>query len=536
MGETRLSSRSGYGKESLGMQSRENDAILKVKAGIETAKQGQIELAREAAKEALLLSPITADVWHYAGVIFKLTGETSLALEHFDRALELKPDFHFSQVEIATIHQSCGNVDEAKRWLEKAIECAPDHIPAYRILAKLNKQKGDTREALRLLQTAMLIGSRDDDVLRDAVEILIWHSERGGAADMLSGVLSARPISPDLELLYIQLLTELARYGEVLNFCKGSNLTNNIHYRSAVRMYSGHARLAMAVNRREIIRDAEIIERSQAWLSPKDVYSTIQRSLETRVPFSLIRLGDGEARIFAYLESRNQKISIPQEESFAIGDLIWQNWFGESLDDTKPNDLERLSGEISRCLKGADVIGVPTSKRLKVDNLHFGYLAYLLNDLKEVTNIKTVKFADAFVNYELHRSDPFLSKLLSELDFIGVISPHSGLAEKLAARNGIKTRVSYVVPGEMRLPNNYGAIKGRGHFPGRFEEIIQQIEIPHKGAFFLVAAGILGKIYCQRVKDLGGIAIDIGAIADAWSGYETRPGQYNATPDWVLPY
>ena len=40
--------------------------------------------------------------------------------------------------------------------------------------------------------------------------------------------------------------------------------------------------------------------------------------------------------------------------------------------------------------------------------------------------------------------------------------------------------------------------------------------------FFLVAAGFLGKIYCNEIKNKGGISIDIGSTADIWMGYSTR--------------
>lgn len=51
---------------------------------------------------------------------------------------------------------------------------------------------------------------------------------------------------------------------------------------------------------------------------------------------------------------------------------------------------------------------------------------------------------------------------------------------------------------------------------------MREIEIPFRGACFVVAGGLLGKIYCERIRELGGIALDIGALADAWMGHDTR--------------
>ena len=60
------------------------------------------------------------------------------------------------------------------------------------------------------------------------------------------------------------------------------------------------------------------------------------------------------------------------------------------------------------------------------------------------------------------------------------------------------------------------------HFPNRFEDIQSKIEVAYLGEVFLVAAGFLGKFYCQTIKERGGIALDIGSAADYWLGYQTR--------------
>ena len=62
-----------------------------------------------------------------------------------------------------------------------------------------------------------------------------------------------------------------------------------------------------------------------------------------------------------------------------------------------------------------------------------------------------------------------------------------------------------------------------------------ELEVPYRGAVFLVAGGLLGKIYCHRIRELGGIALDIGALADAWVGINTRGTVLDASLRTVLP-
>ena len=62
------------------------------------------------------------------------------------------------------------------------------------------------------------------------------------------------------------------------------------------------------------------------------------------------------------------------------------------------------------------------------------------------------------------------------------------------------------------------------HFPDRFTAIMADIAAsPQQRRVWLVAAGILGKLYCDAVRRSGGVAIDIGSIADGWCGKLTRP-------------
>jgi hypothetical protein len=67
------------------------------------------------------------------------------------------------------------------------------------------------------------------------------------------------------------------------------------------------------------------------------------------------------------------------------------------------------------------------------------------------------------------------------------------------------------------------AINGK-HYPDQFNTINCSISRPLNGKLFLVAAGILGKFYCHTIKRNGGIALDIGSIADGWMNCDTRPG------------
>jgi hypothetical protein len=52
------------------------------------------------------------------------------------------------------------------------------------------------------------------------------------------------------------------------------------------------------------------------------------------------------------------------------------------------------------------------------------------------------------------------------------------------------------------------------------------------GMLVLVAAGILGKIYCHAISEKGGIAIDVGSVLDLCAGHSHTRGEYRLHP-WL---
>jgi hypothetical protein len=56
----------------------------------------------------------------------------------------------------------------------------------------------------------------------------------------------------------------------------------------------------------------------------------------------------------------------------------------------------------------------------------------------------------------------------------------------------------------------------------RFSDINAELKHTPPGTTCFVAAGLLGKLYCHTLKGAGCTAIDIGSVADAWIGEDTR--------------
>ena len=288
----------------------------------------------------------------------------------------------------------------------------------------------------------------------------------------------------------------------------------------AIAAQAAHAALSHAQDRDALVARARDRELSPAFLPTQQLHDLLSAAIAARRPLSLIRLGDGEGR---FLLSRRADLRGPlqPDQAQAIARLMWSVWFGGDIAAAEPR-LDEIMRAFEAAVRDADMVGLPSAARLAADDATFGYLAVIEHFVAGLPARADRLIVDAYCNLDLDRADPFLAGLLGGLDFLGVISPHPDLAARLQERLGIGEIASYDIPGEGRLGRLREADDRGRHFPEVYDRLMAELTMPHPGAVFLVAGGLLGKIYCGRIRELGGIAIDIGAIADAWMGYNTR--------------
>jgi hypothetical protein len=121
--------------------------------------------------------------------------------------------------------------------------------------------------------------------------------------------------------------------------------------------------------------------------------------------------------------------------------------------------------------------------------------------------------------------------LFNLVDSVSYISCHT-LASFLTQTYGLASRQEFIIPGEHAYIELFSTASEseslvdyrsseEPFYPIVFEAVCDAID-PLPGEIYLVGAGILGKIFCNIIKERGGIALDIGSMADYWLGHETR--------------
>jgi hypothetical protein len=185
----------------------------------------------------------------------------------------------------------------------------------------------------------------------------------------------------------------------------------------------------------------------------------------------------------------------------------------------------------------ADIVGIPYGLRV-----HHEYEACSPSGVPGCTNIlrylnarRTEAGTKRYCVQDIHRDltlNGFLGKLLASTASFGIVTCHPQLGLRLARASGARITFAILIPEERGFANvieGLSPITGvsgmtEPHFPTVYQRTVGKLQrLASDAAVWLIAAGYLGKIYCDIVREAGGVAIDIGSVADGWAGSVTRP-------------
>jgi hypothetical protein len=233
----------------------------------------------------------------------------------------------------------------------------------------------------------------------------------------------------------------------------------------------------------------------------KTVAEQALSAMHSGTGFSLIRLGDGEGPILCWPE-----LQLPGQI-----EAVLQIWFGNAIPNL--NDLQVIADGLRRSVRSADVLGLPTHYQMTRSE-RYGMVLQGLE--RHHLCSPSQLFGDSGLHFYLQWSGA-LAYLLRDLDSVNVIGCRD-IGPQIAEAFKLKSVRTYLVRGENHFPGSVSI----PHWPDGFHRVMEQLETVPAGAVFLVGAGILGKIYCDRIKSKNGIALDIGSILDSWANVPSR--------------
>lgn len=262
----------------------------------------------------------------------------------------------------------------------------------------------------------------------------------------------------------------------------------------------------------------------------------ISSKIKAKIPMSLIRLGDGEGALLSWKKS--------MQNSHYQAHL--QRHLGSHINE---DDIRQLQNLVVQTIDNTDILGVrddiinvefqqdlydhdpdtflaefkknfPLRNVEKDLNYHSAFrLAGLHHFVDTHTFSKNTTFTSAWIHFELSAARHLVSFIEGQKS-IGLISSKPQLASAIERMFNIP--VDFYHP-----PNDSPFVEGGPiHFPDQFNKILTSLKVQERGQVFLVGAGLCGKVYCDQIKSLGGIGLDIGAVCDAWINEASRPLVY----------
>ena len=258
----------------------------------------------------------------------------------------------------------------------------------------------------------------------------------------------------------------------------------------------------------------ENIQPEQFLTNVNDVFAYILEKIVNRVPFSFVRLGDGEG---CFLRNGS---STEEDQNF-----MFNLWFGKHFSSLYSQDF---IGYLESSIESADLVGVPMLNRYIEDftpdynNRNYRALGNIYNSC-QLYEGKII--TSAFLHMEIYRSE-FFKKILKASGEISLITGH----DEVACRNKLKSIYNIDVDIFIKIPTEHKFKKLFNHselyepqYPDIFKHVVDYLNKQDlKNKVFLVCAGFLGKYYAHIIKKNGGIALDMGSAIDYILGFKTR--------------
>ena len=146
-------------------------------------------------------------------------GDPELALDHFEKGLQLQPDRHDMRLDYGKALVDAGRLEDAMQAFRMVSTQRTDTDRAIEALGKLHDtatQLGSLEELIDELQTQVQTDPENTLVARALAALLIKEFEYGRAMELLNLVLKHNPRDVDIALARAELLRRLAQFDEAI--------------------------------------------------------------------------------------------------------------------------------------------------------------------------------------------------------------------------------------------------------------------------------------------------------------------------------
>jgi hypothetical protein len=273
-----------------------------------------------------------------------------------------------------------------------------------------------------------------------------------------------------------------------------------------------------AVVRQEGLRDGS------AELSRKQALKLTVSWIRRRIPAAIVRFGEGEGRLLVADPDDPGSVQVAANK-------VWRQT-GLKL---SAGEVFKVKALVMNAFDEADVVGIRGSANFNPEHSMWVERIESVFEERLATGREPAYVTHCLLNNTLRDS---LASVLQGQRQVSVISCRD-LKGRLEADYGLEDVRVFQVPSQfvMRsLDDDYeSALHGVPIWPEFYERLRSELTVRRRGEVFLVGAGLFGKDLCIRIKELGGIALDLGSCLDGMADKVTRgpnrPAPYGRPAD-----
>ena len=164
-------------------------------------------------------------LYNNLAVLLADKGRVDQAIAHYQKALEIKPDYAEAHCNLANTLAGCGQIDAAIVHYRKALEIKPDYSEAHNNLGAVLAGQGQTDEAMIHYRKSL---DANPDNAQAHTNLGVILANRGQLDEAVDCYQKALAINPDLAEAHANLANLLARRGRLHDA--------ELHFREARRL------------------------------------------------------------------------------------------------------------------------------------------------------------------------------------------------------------------------------------------------------------------------------------------------------------
>jgi protein O-GlcNAc transferase len=167
--------------------------IVNVNLGSLYEQQGKLVAAIEYYQQALTLKPDYAEAYYNLGNVFQKQGKLEAAIESYQQALNIKPEIPEAYNNLGSVFQKQGKLEAAVEVYQQALRLKPSYAEAHNNLGNVFQKQGKLEAAIESYQQALNIKPNYAQAHNNLGNVFQKQGKLGAAVESYQQAINIKP-------------------------------------------------------------------------------------------------------------------------------------------------------------------------------------------------------------------------------------------------------------------------------------------------------------------------------------------------------